>query len=71
MEKAEKKKTVVRIDEVTFITQMSRSMVYELIKKGLFPKPIKLGLRASGWILEEVEQWLANKVKERDIGNSK
>lgn len=71
MSKAEPKQTVVRIGGVLFITQMSRSMIYQLIKEGLFPKPIKLGSRASAWITEEVEKWLEDRIKARDEGMTK
>lgn len=27
------------------------------VKKGVFPKPVKLGLRAVGWIESEVSTW--------------
>lgn len=67
MEKAQKR-SVIKIRGVTLVTQISRSAIYELIKKGLFPKPIKLGVRASGWFESEIEQWLEEKAKQRDAG---
>jgi prophage regulatory protein len=40
-------------------TGLKRSTLYARIAAGTFPKPYKLGLRASGWAEDEVEQWLA------------
>jgi prophage regulatory protein len=31
-----------------------------------FPKRVKLGLRAVGWVEAEVDKWLAARVAERD-----
>lgn len=44
---------------------LSAASIYRLIKKGEFPKQIKLGERSSGWILEEVEQWIENRINNR------
>jgi prophage regulatory protein len=47
----------IRLKEVLAICGRSRSSVYEAIKKGNFPKPVKLQGRSSAWIRCEVEQW--------------
>lgn len=31
-----------------------------------FPKPIKLGARAKGWLSSDINQWLANKLSVTD-----
>lgn len=31
-----------------------------------FPRQLKIGLRASGWLRSEVDQWIAKRVAERD-----
>ena len=60
---------VIKIKEVSERTQVSRSQVYSLIAEGKFPKPIKLGGgRSSGWILSEVDQWVDDRITERDSG---
>jgi prophage regulatory protein len=47
----------LRLKEVLAICGKSRSSVYDAIKKGDFPKPVKLSGRSSAWIKSEVEQW--------------
>ncbi len=47
----------IRLGEVLAICGKSRSSVYAAIKKGHFPKPVKLHGRSSGWLRSEVEQW--------------
>jgi prophage regulatory protein len=47
----------IRLKEMLAICGKSRSSVYDAIKKGDFPKPVKLQGRSSAWIKSEVEQW--------------
>jgi prophage regulatory protein len=42
-----------------------RSYVHLLISKGEFPRPIKLGQRASGWLESEIDSWLEDRIKLR------
>ena len=46
--------TIFRRPQVQFETGLSRSAVYQRVQDGLFPHPVKLGLRASGWPAREV-----------------
>jgi prophage regulatory protein len=48
---------LIRLKEVLAICGRSRSSIYEAIKEGNFPKPVKLQGRSSAWIRCEVEQW--------------
>jgi prophage regulatory protein len=47
----------LRLKDVLAICGKSRSSVYDAIKKGDFPKPVKLSARSSAWVASEVEQW--------------
>lgn len=44
---------------------LKRSAIYENIKAGRFPKQIKLGSRASGWVAGEVLAWIEQRKSER------
>jgi len=44
------------------------SQIYFLSGRGQFPKPVKLGQRASGFISSEVDTWIADRVAARDSG---
>lgn len=48
----------LRLKEVAFTTGCSRSSIYLKIQQGLFPKPIKIGTRASRWRESEVIHWM-------------
>ncbi len=49
---------ILRRPDVTSITGLSRSTIYALMEKGAFPKQVKLGSRAVGWLESEIENWL-------------
>ena len=44
------------------------TLSWELEKRGLFPRAIPLGARARGYLVEELDSWLAARVAERDGG---
>ena len=49
---------ILRLPQVTEVTQLSRSTLYALVKKGGFPPPVKLASRASGWIESDILDWI-------------
>lgn len=56
---------VLRRAEVEAKTGFKRSHIYNLMKAGQFPKPLRLGVRAVGWDSVEIEQWIAERLQER------
>ena len=44
--------------EVEFITSMSRSSIYAMIKDQRFPRQVRCGKRSVRWNREEVELWM-------------
>ncbi len=46
---------ILRLPEVLKIRGRSRSAHYKDIQDGLFPSPIKIGSRASGWTDQETD----------------
>lgn len=53
---------IIRLPAVMALTGLSRSSIYLRMSKGHFPKNISLGERAMGWLEEEVNQWLEDKI---------
>jgi prophage regulatory protein len=53
---------LVRIKATLERTGDSRSALYEKIGKGLFPRPVKLGVRASAWPEAELDAILAARI---------
>ena len=59
---------IIKLPGVVKLVSLSTASIYRLMKKGDFPKQIKLAERSSGWVLSEVEQWLDDKIDSRDGG---
>jgi prophage regulatory protein len=49
---------ILRRKDVEATVGLSRSTIYYLISEGLFPAPIKLGKRAVGWKVSDIETWV-------------
>ena len=52
-----------RLPDVMARTGLSRSTIYYLISQDEFPPSINLSLRAVGWIADEIEQWIKDRIK--------
>jgi len=57
---------IIRLPEVIAKTGLGRSTIYKLISEDLFPKSVPLMPRVVGWIESEVEEWILERVAERD-----
>ena len=54
----------IKLPEVLAIVRLSKAKVYSDIRKGAFPKPIKIGDRAVAWVLTDVTGWLEQRIKQ-------
>jgi prophage regulatory protein len=59
-------KQILRRPEVSRRTGLGRSALYAAIQDGRFPRPVKLGPRASGWLSSEIDAWIDDRVQVRD-----
>lgn len=55
----------VRLPEVLHLTGISRSTLYDLIKRGDFPASVSLGGKSVAWLSSELETWMAARVAAR------
>jgi prophage regulatory protein len=55
-----------RLPAVLAIFQISKSKVYDDIKKGVFPAPVKLGPRTSAWSAQSIRAY-AEKIEKGDV----
>ncbi len=55
------KPEIYRLPAVVSACGISRSTVYEMIGRGEFPRPVKLGARAVSWRRSDIEAWLASR----------
>lgn len=64
----QEKLSILRRKQVEKRTGLSRSTIYLRIQEGSFPRPISLGVRAVGWLENEIEAWLAARMEIRNKG---
>lgn len=55
------------LPEVESRSGFKSSFIYQLIKVGKFPKPVKIGA-ASRWRESEVQQWIHNQIEGNSSG---
>lgn len=49
---------LLTIKDVCRLTALSRSTIYVLVKKKLFPAPLTVGHRSIRWEPKEIEKWI-------------
>lgn len=52
---------VLRRKDLKPATGLHPSTIYKMIASGEFPPPVKLGLKAVGWLKSDVDAWLARR----------
>lgn len=58
---------LIRKNQLLQNIPLAASTLYEEIAQGRFPKPIKIGRRASAWSVSEVKAWLDGKLYSRNV----
>jgi prophage regulatory protein len=53
---------LIRLPEVKALVGLGTTSIYDKIKKGEFPRQVKLG-RLSGWVEAEVEGWISQQIQ--------
>jgi prophage regulatory protein len=61
---------LIRIKSVVDLTGLSKSYIYDLANKNLFPKSIQLvpGGTSVAWVATEVQKWIDSRIQARDGG---
>ena len=54
---------ILRLPEVKARVGLSRTSLYKRIACGEFPKQIRLGARAVGWLAEDINDWIADQIE--------
>jgi prophage regulatory protein len=44
---------------------LQRSAIYDAVRRGTFPQPVKLGARCVAWISSEIDAYIAARIAER------
>jgi prophage regulatory protein len=54
--------SLIRLPEVEKRTGLKRAHLYQLARRGEFPKPLKIGARASAWQASAVDAWVSARI---------
>ncbi|CAH0287513.1 hypothetical protein SRABI70_03949 [Pseudomonas sp. Bi70] len=57
---------LLRRREVEQKTGKSRAAIYADIRAGTFPEPVPIGVNSVAWLEAEVDQWIADRLAERN-----
>ena len=55
---------LIRLPDVEGATGCKKSTIYELMKAGRFPKPVRLSARHVAWSEAAVLQWVQDRIQE-------
>lgn len=61
--------TLLSFADVSARVGLGRTRIYAGIAANTFPKPVKVGTR-SLWVEAEIDQWIADRIAERDVGEN-
>ncbi len=59
---ANQQERLLRLHDVEALVGLRRSAIYEAVKRGEFPAPIKLSRRAVCWPQSSIQQWIAGRI---------
>jgi prophage regulatory protein len=57
---------IIRRDKLPAVTGFSVDRIKQLVAEGKFPRPIKIGARAVGWLESEIAAWQQERIAARD-----
>ena len=60
---------IIRLPQVKSMVGLGTTAIYEKIKRGEFPKQIKLG-RLSGWVEAEIQEWINQQIRASRQGST-
>lgn len=55
---------LLRLPEVAERVGLEKTAIYALMKRGDFPQCIKLSWRTTAWVASEVDDWIAQRIRD-------
>jgi prophage regulatory protein len=59
--KNEELEKMFRVKDVIKKIPISRSGIWSSVKKGTFPKPVRIGARSVAWTQSQLDEWLESR----------
>lgn len=60
--------TLLTVEEVAAQTRLSKPTIYKLVKRGDFPRQLRLCANKVAWLQSEVSDWVEARAAERAAG---
>ncbi|WP_010322919.1 helix-turn-helix transcriptional regulator [Marinobacterium stanieri] len=61
------KHAILTRKEVEQLTSMSRTSIYRMMGKSEFPKQVRLSPSRVGWLAEDIDNWLQQRIDESRV----
>jgi prophage regulatory protein len=61
--------TILRLPQIKKRTGLSRSSIYLRMANDEFPASISLGGRAVGWLEQDIDEWIIERIEESRIND--
>ncbi|QJT78888.1 AlpA family transcriptional regulator [Kosakonia sp. MUSA4] len=58
----------LRLPEVMHLCGLSRSTIYDLISRNMFPQQVSLGGKNVAWLHSEITAWMTARISDRNRG---
>ena len=52
---------ILRLPALLARVGLSQATIYRMISNGEFPRSVQIGVRATGWRSDEIDDWLASR----------
>jgi prophage regulatory protein len=62
------KSQILRLKHVTTRTGLSRATIYRLMRAGTFPVSLRLGENSVGWLGDDIDAWLDQRIRASRAG---
>jgi prophage regulatory protein len=60
---------ILRLGQVLDVTGLGKTKIYELQSEGGFPMRVQITDHSVGWVEEEVQAWLADRIASRRLAH--
>jgi prophage regulatory protein len=64
------RKRFIDLVKVKEATQRSRAAIYAAMAEGKFPKSVRISAGRVAWVENEIQDWIASRIAERDASAS-
>ncbi|MBF0294530.1 MAG: AlpA family phage regulatory protein [Magnetococcales bacterium] len=59
---------LIRRPTVEKMTGLSRSSIYDMMRGGTFPQPVRLSLRTVAWRTTDISEWISSRPLRQPAG---